>query len=293
VKAAPPKAGEGALPLDNERLADRLAEVADLLEGKGENPYRVRAYRRAADTLRRLGLPASELLRAEGLGALERLPGFGRGLARVVEELATTGRLGLLDELRGEVAPEELLAGVAGLGPALAARVHRELGVRTLEGLERAAHDGRLAALPGFGPKRLRAVREALAGRLRRRPAPEGPSPAGAEPPVADLLDVDREYRERAAGGELHRLAPRRFNPRAEAWLPVLRARRGGRRYTALYSNTPEAHAKEKTRDWVVIYEQGGAGRQWTVVTARSGPLRGRRVVRGREKECREYYAAG
>jgi putative hydrolase len=104
---------------------------------------------------------------------------------------------------------------------------------------------------------------------------------------VAELLDVDREYREKAAAGQLQRIAPRRFNPGGEAWLPVLHTQRGTRRYTALFSNTARAHRAGKTRDWVVLYSDNGAGEnRHTVITAAFGPLRGRRVVAGREAEC-------
>jgi putative hydrolase len=102
------------------------------------------------------------------------------------------------------------------------------------------------------------------------------------------LLDVDREYREKAA--RLPRIAPRRFNPSGERWLPVLHTERGGWRFTALHSNTALAHHLGRTRDWVVVYfhadhEPEG---QHTVVTETRGPLAGRRVVRGREAECGE-----
>ncbi len=111
-------------------------------------------------------------------------------------------------------------------------------------------------------------------------------------PAVAELLDVDREYRERATAGTLRRIAPRRFNPSGEAWLPVLHTRRGDADYTALYSNTARAHELGTTKDWVVIYrDDGDGGGQWTVVTATSGALAGARVVRGREAECAHYYA--
>ena len=164
-------------------------------------------------------------------------------------------------------------------------RFHDELGIGTLEDLEAAAHDGRLARIPGLRGKRLAGLRDALAVRFQRdrtnRP------PAGEEPAVSELLDVDREYRERAARGELHLLAPRRFNPLGEAWLPILHTSRAGRHYTALYSNTARAHELGRTRDWVVLYCDGRAGeRRYTVVTASAGPLAGRRVVRGREAEC-------
>jgi hypothetical protein len=278
-------------PLDNERLANRLEEVADLLEAHDENPFRVRAYRNAARTLRELDRPAHAILEAEGTEGLVRLPAIGRTLARAIEQLAYTGRLELLDELRGESTPLTLLASVAGVGPELARRIHTQLGINTLQELEAAAHDGRLETVPGMGPRRIRAVRETLAGRFRRRPHRAEAAPAADPTPVEDLLEVDREYREKAAAGKLRRIAPRRFNPEGEAWLPVLRARHGSRRYTALYSNTALAHESGATRDWVVIYREdpGGSGR-WTVVTAGAGPLKGRRVVRGREAECADYY---
>jgi DNA polymerase (family X) len=279
-------------PLDNERVARRLEEVADLLEAQDANPFRVRAYRNAAATVRGLDRPAHAILRKEGLKGLTRLPGIGDAMARTIEQLALTGRFGLLEKLEGEAGPEALLATLPGIGPELAGRIHERLGVATLPDLERAAHDGRLQEVPGLGPKRTRAIREALAGRLRRRPHPRERDEAGAErPPVSELLDVDREYREKAEAGKLRRIAPRRFNPRGEAWLPVLHAHRGERHYTALFSNTAQAHKLGTTRAWVVIYLDDGRQDQWTVITAKSGPLRGRRVVRGREQECAGYYA--
>jgi hypothetical protein len=81
------------------------------------------------------------------------------------------------------------------------------------------------------------------------------------------------------------------LNPTREAWLPVLHTRRGQRHYTALFSNTPRAHQLGKTRDWVVLYYDSGHGeRQCTVITAERGTLKGRRLVRGREAECENYY---
>jgi putative hydrolase len=138
-----------------------------------------------------------------------------------------------------------------------------------------------------MGPGRVQAVRESLAGRWRRGPlVPRAPRPAAAEPPLAELLDVDREYRERTRKKELPLIAPHRFNPTHAAWLPVLHTTRGERHYTALFSNTARAHELGTIRDWVVIYrdDHGGDG-QWTVVTARFGPLAGKRIVRGREHE--------
>ena len=119
------------------------------------------------------------------------------------------------------------------------------------------------------------------------------PARSLGRPSVAELLDVDREYREKATTDQLHRIAPRRFNPMHESWLPILHTRRGPRRYTALFSNTAHAHRARKTRDWVVVYGDNGVGEsRHTVITAAFGPLRGRRVVAGREDECLEVYEA-
>lgn len=278
----------------NDAIAQRLETIADLLEAQEANPYRVRAYRQAATTLRELKQPAREILEREGVEGLRRLPTVGVSLARTIEQLVQTGKIALLSQLQGETAPEQVLATVPGIGPVLAARIYEQLGIDSLPDLEAAAYDGRLAQVPGFGAGRLRAVREVLAGRLHRRPPTRDrvrPQPPAGQPPVSELLAVDREYREKASAKRLPTIAPRRFNPTGQAWLPILHTERDNNHYTALFSNTARAHELGTTRDWVVIYrdDQNGAG-QWTVVTARFGPLQGKRVVRGREEECATYY---
>jgi hypothetical protein len=278
-------------PADNATIADRLDEIATLLEDQRANPFRVAAYRHAADTVRALPRPVAQILRDEGVDGLDALPGIGGALARAIGDLASTGRLAMLDRLRGESDPVALFATVPGIGLRSAQRLHDVLDVDSLAELESAAVDGRLRAMPGFGDKRVAGVRDALATRLGRR-ARRSASPSHlTAPPVDELLDVDREYREDAAAGRLPRIAPRRFNPAGEAWLPVLHATRGGRHYTALSSNSARAHELRRTHDWVVLYWTGDDGEgQCTVVTATQGPLHGRRVVRGREAECIGHY---
>jgi hypothetical protein len=293
---------------DNREIAEVLERVADLLEAQDANPFRVRAYRTAAGTLRGLAEPAAGILAREGPEGLDRLPGIGPSIARLVAEFVHTLRLALLERLEGQVSPEDLFTTVPGIGDELASRIHGQLGVETLEELELAAHDGRLEQVPGIGRRRAQGIRDALAGMLARstrrrarrqrwleagRPQPAEPGPtrggdaAGASrPPLAALLAVDEEYRRRADAGELRTIAPRRFNPGGEAWLPVLHTERDGWHFTALFSNTARAHELGATRDWVVIYfERDGHEDQCTVVTERRGPLAGRRVVRGREDE--------
>lgn len=290
----------------NGEIAEALARVADLLEAQAANPYRVRAYRAAADTIRKHPRSMVAILAEGGVEAIDALPTIGATMARHVAEMVDRGRLTLLDRLEGEVSPEEILSTIPGIGPELAARIHHELSVDTLEELEVAAHDGRLAGLRGFGPRRVQAVQDQLAAllgrsarhRARRRVwlgaehAPRdaaGPTP---RPHVATLLAVDAEYLAGVAAGRLRKIAPRRFNPAHEAWLPILHTERDGWDVTALFSNTARAHELDRTRDWVVLYyRRDGDEGQCTVVTEQRGPEAGRRVVRGREAECAAHPA--
>jgi len=275
----------------NQQIAMKLSQAADLLEQQAANPFRVSAYRHASETVSRLERDIGELARAEGADGLVKLPGIGTGIASAIQELLDTGRWAQLERLRGTLDPAQLFRTVPGIGPKLAEQIHDSLHIDTLEALEAAAYDGRLEGVPGVGRRRGTAIRNALAqllGRTRRPPRPA----AGSEPDIATLLAVDLDYRERAERGVLPLIVPRRFNPDGQARLPVLHTERGGWHFTLLYSNTARAHELNRTRDWVVVYfyddhhEEG----QCTVVTETRGALAGRRVVRGREAECRAYY---
>jgi hypothetical protein len=205
--------------------------------------------------------------------------------------MLSTGRWGFLNHLKGTASPEVLFCSVPGIGPGLAHRIQDVLHLDSLEALESAAHDGRLQTVTGFGERRIAMVRSALADMLARL----RPSVAHAveEPDVALLLEVDREYLEKAAAGTLPKIAPKRFNPTGEAWLPVLHTVRGPWHLTALYSNTARAHQLGRTRDWVVIYfhrDTSPEGRR-TIVSEFHGPAHGYRMVRGREAECRAWYS--
>jgi hypothetical protein len=275
---------------ENLRIAERLREAAALLEAQGASPFRTGAYRHAADVVAASARPLREIFDAQGRHGLQALPGVGTGISAAIAEMLVTGSWGQLERLRGGSEPEALLRTVPGIGRELARRIHDELHVDTLHALEVAAHDGRLEALAGVGPRRAAALRATLASMLGRRPA----GSAARLVEVETLLDVDREYREKAAAGALPCIAPRRFNPARKAWLPVLHTRRGAWHFTALYSNTARAHELGRTRDWVVIYFYDDDHRegQCTVVTQPWGPLIGRRVVRGREEElCAAQYA--
>jgi hypothetical protein len=274
--------------MDNRSIADKLLEHADYLESQEANLYRVRAYRQAATTVLGLTVPVAEILAGQGRKGLEELPGIGAHLSFAIDGLVRTGELQTLSPDFGHIDPERLLTSLPGIGPGLARRIHDRLGITTLEEMERAAYDGRLTQVE-IGSKRLRGIRDALAGRLSRSRLPE---PIHGEPGVADLLAIDQEYRRGAQQNELPTISPSRFNPDNEPWLPLLAVRRNGWNYRARYSNSALAHRLGRTEDWVVVaFDDGMVSGQRTVVTeSRRGELLGQRVVRGRESECRKHY---
>lgn len=275
----------------NSRTSDRLRQMADLLEQQGEQGFRARAYRRAASVVEDLGRSVDDILSEEGPEGLIALPAIGQGIASAIAEMVTTGHWAALDRLTGALDPETLLMTVPGIGPFTARRLHRELHIDTLEDLETAASDGRLSQLEGFGKRRQAALLASLSERLATL---RGRLRKGRVPPVDLLLEVDALYRRKASRNELKLIAPRRFNPNRLAWLPVMHEHYRGWHLTALYSNTARAHALNKSRDWVVLFVSHDKAPDWqcTVVTERRGPLKGKRVVRGREAECEVYYAA-
>lgn len=140
------------MPIHNADIAAVFAEIADLLEIEGANPFRIRAYRNAA---RIVGEWPRELASLVGRGEdLTRLPGIGEDLAAKIREIVETGRCRALDKLRQQLPPAitELLR-IPGLGPKRVRTLWHELDVQTVEQLARAARDGRIRQLPGFGVK--------------------------------------------------------------------------------------------------------------------------------------------
>lgn len=277
----------------NEAIGNRLEEVAQLLSEQGANQFRTEAYRRAAQVVRQSVRPMTEIYASDGLQGLESLPGIGPSIGRSIRDLVLHGRLAMLDRLRGEHDPIALLRSVPGIGRILAEKLHDDLGLDSLAGLEAAAYDGRLETLAGFGSKRLAGIRDTLAQRLGRLQKPPYSTSDHSRPPVAELLDVDAEYRRGVARNSLKKIVPRRFNPAHEALLPVLHTSRGPRHYTAFFSNTARAHERGKNRDWVILYYDGDhEEQQSTIITGEFGRLKGRRLVRGRENECEILYRA-
>jgi len=294
----------------NYDIADKLYEIATLLEEQRANPYRVSAYRHAADVIRSLPLPVSDIVTQEGLQGLVALPGIGEGIARSIYEYVALGHMSRLESLKGGHDPIALFETIPGIGPKLAHRIIEQLHIDSLQGLELAAHNHRLEKIPGFSASKVAMIKAWLAQVLGgQRPGKydaekydtgkdagkdKGADESFAEPSVRLILQVDKQYRQKAGAAELPMIAPKRYNPEGKAWLPVMHVSRQGWHFTALFSNTARAHQLERTHDWVVIYfsDDQHHESQHTIVTETRGPLTGQRVVRGREAECREYYSS-
>jgi len=266
----------------NSRMAVMFRRAAALLEAQHADRFRVLAYRHGADELESLTESAADIYRRDGLWGLIALPAIGRSLALAIADVAGDGHWHWLDRLEGDTDPEKVLATLPTIGPKLARRLHLELGIESLDDLERAIYNGRLGRLRGIGDKRWHAIRDSVVARLHRREQHhEHAAGAPVEPEVELLLSIDDEYRAKADQNLLPTIAPRRFNPTGAHWLPVLHTTRDEHHFTAMFSNTARAHELGRTDDWVVIFADWSEEDRWTVVTETQGPHRGERVVRG------------
>ena len=158
------QAAKEPMPVHNADIARAFEDVADLLELDEANPFRVRAYRNAARTLRGLGSEVVTMLgRKDDLSALQ---GIGKDLAGKIRDYVETGHLPLLDELHRSIPPvaTELLK-LPGLGPKRVKALYQELGIHSLEQLHRALLDGRVGKLPGFGPTMEQMLLQAVAAK--------------------------------------------------------------------------------------------------------------------------------
>jgi DNA polymerase (family 10) len=175
--------------VSNDDVARTLERIGDLLEIKGENPYKVRAYRLAATQVENLGESLADIARREG--TLVGIEGFGTAIAEKVAELIATGRLSFLERLEVEV-PATLLAvrALPGIGPRTAAMLWHEAGITTVDELEAAARSGRLSGLPRLGTRSVEKVLRAL--EQRRESAREPRPRADVEPLAAELLGAVR-----------------------------------------------------------------------------------------------------
>ncbi len=277
----------------NEDVVKNLREIASLLETQKANHYRVNAFRRAANTIESLSESVKELIDKQGIAGLTVLPGIGEGIARLIYEFVVTGRMTRLETLRGENDPIAMLMKIPGIGANTARNIYENLHIDSLEALEVASHDGQLAKLPGIGRNRLESIQAWLTNVFGQRRFHPFTRVLNMKPSVSILLGIDRNYMEAVRKNSLPKITPKRFNPNNEAWLPILHTSQNGWHFTAMFSNSYRAHELGRQNDWVVIYyyDEHHRGGQCTVVNEYKGDLTGKRVVRGRENECREYYS--
>jgi DNA polymerase (family 10) len=253
----------------NAEIAGVLDRIADLLEAKGESPFRVSSYRHAASLVRESGRSFARLAVEQGAGGLRKVNGIGEKLAALILELVDTGKVGFLEELEKEAATPP----------------------------EKHTNPRKPSSRPS-GPMASGALTVKRGGPKAGRDTGTWQDKAVASrsikdmPPIDIILDVDKEYRKKAEEGSLKLIAPKKLNPSKAAWLPILSTARDEWRFTVMFSNTALAHELGKTADWVVIYfkKEGEAERQCTVVTEHKGEMKGKRVVRGREAESQEFY---
>ncbi len=175
------------MPIRNEAIADAFEEIADLLEIEEANPFRVRAYRNAARTIRGLGTELVEMVaRDEDLTAL---PGIGEDLAAKVRDMLESGKMSALEKLHESVpASLESLLRLPGLGPKRVKTLYSRLQIENLSQLARAARDGSLSQLPGFGRKIEQRILETIAARRGSEKRWMRSAAAAAAEPLVDYL---------------------------------------------------------------------------------------------------------
>jgi len=146
--------------MKHKELADLFEKMADILEFKSENPFKISAYRKASRILRDLTQDIEEVA---GRGELKKIPGIGEGISQKIEEYLKTGKVSKFEEVKRGVS-DELIAmmDIPGMGPKTLALIHKERGVGNLSQLEKAVEDGSLIGLPGMGEKKVENIRRGI-----------------------------------------------------------------------------------------------------------------------------------
>ena len=139
--------------MKNKEIASLFQRMADLLEFKDENIFKINAYRKSARILNDLTTDIEEMVRS---GELQRMPGIGKGTAEKILEYLSTGHIAKYEEMKKGIGDDLIaLLGVPSLGPKTLAMLHKEMKINSLEDLQKAVHDERMAALPGMGKKKI------------------------------------------------------------------------------------------------------------------------------------------
>jgi DNA polymerase (family 10) len=185
--------------VNNLEAAWSLNEIADLLEIKGENPYKIRAYKRAAASITNLQLNLEDLYKE---GSLRDVPGVGKAIAEKLEEMITTGKCSMLEKLREEIPPVfRSIPQLPGVGLHAARVIYNNTDIKDLEQLEIAARQRKIRALPGLGPKtEVNIIRGLEIIKTQRDSSPLNLASASAEILVGFLSSLDITHRVALSG---------------------------------------------------------------------------------------------
>ena len=183
--------------MKNSEIAKVFQDIADFLELKGEIPFKVRAYQKAVLSIEQVPVGLEQLMKE---GRLKEVPGIGDAIAKKITELLTTGRLEYYERLRAEF-PEGIIAllDIPGIGPKIALRLSTELGIRSVEELEAAIVEGKVASLFRLGDK----TAENILRHLQSMRTKERRIPLGVALPLAEYIMMSLEQ-----GVDLHNLTP-------------------------------------------------------------------------------------
>jgi DNA polymerase (family 10) len=155
---------DGKLSVDNGDIAGVFARIADLLEFKDENPFKLRSYRLAAETIGEMQTPLAEVAARGGAAELQKIPGIGKSISTQIIEIVQTGTSSYFEALKQEV-PETVLdlRQVSGVGLKTSQLLYRDFGVKSLEELKSFAEGGGLLSVPGLGEKTINRINSSLA----------------------------------------------------------------------------------------------------------------------------------
>lgn len=281
--------------MKNKEIAEMFGSIADILEFKGENVFKIRAYRKASRIIEDL---TQDIEKISQEGKLREIPGVGEGIAKKVEEYLTTGRMKKFDELRSGIKDGliEMMA-VPSLGPKSLAQIHQELGVESFAGLKRAIERGEVAKLKGFGQKKASNILRGIAlimGGMERMPL-------GIASPIAEeivkSLEKQKGIKAIEAAGSLRRSCETIGD------IDILAAGKKGKKIIEVFVNLPcvkEVVASGETKGSVRVEEgeqvdlrvvrEGSFGSALQYFTgSKSHNIRLREIAKNRGLKLSEY----
>ncbi len=191
--------------MTNQEFANIFSLIGDLMELKGENVYKISAYRKAADTILNATEDVATLWKEK---RVKELPNIGDAIAGKIEELIETGHLAYLERLEAEVPPDLVtLLQLPGIGSKTAMLLYKHLGIKGVGELEQAAKDGRVAAVPGMGEKKQQAILKSIEALHRRgdKKILLGIALPCARQLMIDMMKVDPNVRQLSPTGALRR----------------------------------------------------------------------------------------